>query len=236
MSISFNRNRTQENYELCHQDVDVLKPLLRKDALDYFNNAVISFSEGIDSIYLKRFSWATVKLYYSVFYLLRASMACHGFALLRNYSMYRLKLKAGEKPYTKGKKMYNSTHSGTIAHYKDVFSGADKLLTNKIDDIDVYKWLENVREIVNYREVSFRDPDCLDIWLKYKEALDKGELGILLDSIQNDNSYILLSRRVCNSGNTSKKDARNYRGYVELWLVELIAGFKNRVSGFNNKK
>lgn len=80
MSINFNRNRTQEKYEeileitstgelvsnkekfknyiLCNSDVEVLKPLLRRDALDYFNNAVISFSEGIDSIYLKRFSWA----------------------------------------------------------------------------------------------------------------------------------------------------------------------------------
>lgn len=212
MSINFNRNRTQEKYEeileitstgelvsnkekfknytLCNSDVEVLKPLLRRDALDYFNNAVISFSEGIDSIYLKRFSWATVKLYYSVFYMLRASMACNGFALLRNHSMYRLKLQTDEKPYATGNRKYNSTHSGTIAHYKEVFSGSDVLLTNKIDDTDVYQWLENVREIVNYRDVSFRDPECLDIWGVYKKALDNGDLGTLLDSIQNDVSYI----------------------------------------------
>jgi len=212
MSINFNRNKTQEKYEailgitspeelknnkdcfknhtLSNNDADILKPLLKQDALDFFNNAVISFSEGIDSIYLKRFSWATVKLYYAVFYLLRASMACSNFALLRNYSMYRLKLQNGEKPYGTGHKRYNSTHGGTISHYKDVFSGSDVLLSNKIDDKDVYEWMEDVREIVNYRDVTFRDPDCLDIWVKYKEALDNGELGSLLETIQNDTSYV----------------------------------------------
>ena len=212
MSISFNRNRTQEKYEsilgitipeelsankgifkehcLSDADIDLLKPLLKKDALDFFYNAVISFSEGIDSIYLKRFSWATVKLYYSVFYLLRTSMACKNIALLRNHSMYRLRLKRGEKPYTTGNKKYNSTHSGTIAHYKDVFAGSDILLSNKIDDMDAYQWMEEAREIINYRDVSFRDPECLEIWVKYKESLDNGELGILFDKIQNDTSYV----------------------------------------------
>ena len=36
---------------------------------------------------------------YAVFYLLRASMACSNFALLRNYSMYILKLQNGINYY-----------------------------------------------------------------------------------------------------------------------------------------
>lgn len=211
MSIDFSRNRTQERYEsilgistpeelkknkglfeghsLSDSDVALLKPLLEQDALDFFNNAIISFSEGIDSIYSKRFSWATVKLYYSVFYLLRTSMACNNVALLRNRKMYRLRLKKGEKPYGTGNKKYNSTHSGTIAHYKDIFSGSDMLLTNKIDDIDAYQWMENARDIVNYRDISFRDPECLEIWTKYNESLDSGKLDILFNKIQCDISY-----------------------------------------------
>lgn len=212
MSINFNRNKTQEKYELIlgintpeelsankdkfkdyslnDRDVNSLKPLLEQDALDFFNSAVISFSEGIDSIYLRRFSWATVKLYYSIFYLLRASLACSDIALLRNRSMYRLKLKAGEKPYTTGNKKYNSTHSGTIAHYIDYFSGSDVLLSNRIDDKDVYQWMEEAREIINYRDVTFRDPECLEIWTRYREALDNDDLNVLLEKIQNDDSYV----------------------------------------------
>lgn len=212
MSISFKRNRTQQRYEtmlgistveellqkkdvfkshtLTIDEANELKIVLRQDAIDFFNSAVVSFSEGIDAIYLKRYSWATVKLYYSIFYLLRTSMACNGYALLRNYNMYRLKVAAGEKPYGTGNKKYNSTHGGTISHYKDVFGGTDTLLTNTIDDIDVYQWMEDVRDIVNYRAVSFEDPNCLDVWCKYKEALEANKLSDLLEQLINDTQYI----------------------------------------------
>lgn len=212
MSINFKRNRTQQRYEtllgistveellqkkdvfksheLTTNEADELKTLLRQDAIDFFNSAVISFSEGIDAIYLKRYSWATVKLYYSIFYLLRTFMASNGYALLRNYSMYRLKVAAGEKPYGTGNKKYNSTHGGTMSHYKDVFSGTDTLLTNTIDDTDVYQWMEDARDIVNYRAVSFEDPDCLDVWCKYKEALESNKLSDLLEQLINDTQYI----------------------------------------------
>jgi hypothetical protein len=88
VSINFDRNRTQQSYErivgvlspddlrskaddfknhaLTREEVNALKICLNDDALDYFYNGIISFSEGIDSIFLKRFSWATIKLYYSV--------------------------------------------------------------------------------------------------------------------------------------------------------------------------
>ena len=104
--------------------------------------------------------------------------------------MYRLKLQKGEKPFSTTNKKYNSTHGGTISHYKDIFSGTDKLLTNKIDDVETYQWMEDIRDIVNYREISFRDPDCLDVWVKFKNALDNHELDKLFDTLLNDNSYV----------------------------------------------
>lgn len=212
MSINFNRNRTQEEYEsllgissvedlaqnkqvfkdhvLSREEANQLKIKLRQDAIDFFYSAIISFSEGIDAIFLERYSWATVKLYYSIFYLLRTSMACNGYALLRNSSMYRLKIAAGEMPYGTNNKKYNSTHGGTINHYKDVFTGTDVLLTNQIDDVDVYQWMENVRDIINYREVCFEDPECLNVWNKYKEALNQSALTNLLELLTNDSEYI----------------------------------------------
>lgn len=212
MSINFKRNRTQQKYEsilgissveelvqnkqnfkthvLSREEANQLKVLLQQDAIDFFYSAVVSFSEGIDAIYLKRYSWATVKFYYSIFYLLRTSMACSGYALLRNCSMYRLKVAAGEMPYGTNNKKYNSTHGGTISHYKDVFAGTDILLTNLIDDVDVYQWMENVRDIVNYREVGFEEPECLEVWNKYKEALDIGTLSDLLELLVSDLQYI----------------------------------------------
>lgn len=212
MSINFKRNRTQEKYEailgissidellsnkemfkehiLTRDEVNQLKPLLQEDAIDFFYSAVVSFSEGIDALYYKRFSWATVKLYYSIFYLLRTSMACNDYTLLRNCSMYRLKIAANEKPYSTNNKKYNSTHGGTISHYKDIFEGTDKLLSNQIEDVDVYQWMENARDIINYREVCFEDPECIDIWNNFFQALENDKLSELLEELQNDDEYI----------------------------------------------
>ncbi|MBC2579381.1 hypothetical protein [Clostridium sp. DJ247] len=212
MSINFDRNRTQKAYErivgifspeelslkaddfkshvLTKGEVSVLKSFLNDDALDYFYNGIISFSEGIDSIFLKRFSWATIKLYYSVYYMIRASLACRGHALLQFNGMYRLHLKENELPYKTRNKKYNATHGGTISHYIDLFSNDDKLLSNTIDTKISYEWLQDAREIVNYRAVSFQEPMWLDIWDKFAEALDGGNLNELLLKIQDDGDYI----------------------------------------------
>lgn len=212
MSIHFNRNRVQtkyeqligisspeelrlrvsdfKNYVLTNRDITEIMPLINQDALDFFNNAVISFSEGIDSIFNKRFSWATVKLYYSVYYLLRASLCCYNYALLRNRRMYRLKIAVGESPYSTCNKKYNTTHEGTISHYKDVCSGSDVLLTNHIGDMDAYEWMEYVRNVVNYLDVSFREPACLDFWDIYKTAVNDNTLSSLLNMLENDTNNI----------------------------------------------
>ncbi len=209
MSISFNRNRAQISFEqfigalsadelsvkkeefknhcLTDSEVQQLNNDLKQDAIDFFYNGILSFSEGIDSIFQKRFSWATVKLYYSIFYLMRASLAANGFAILRCKSMFRLKVNVGEKPYHTNSKKYNTTHEGTVNHYKDIFSASDRLLSNKIEDIDAYEWMMNAREIVNYRSVSFLEPNCLDIWNFFSSCVDDGTLVVELKNLEDDN-------------------------------------------------
>lgn len=211
MSINFNRNRTQKQYEsilgispselrekkdlfkahaLTKQEAELLKVSIKEDALDYFYNAALSFAEGIDSIYQRRYSWATVKLYYSVFYSLRASMAVNNVAILVNQGVLRLKLSEAETPYGTNNKKYKSTHKGTISHYIDLYNGADTLLTNKIDGLNVYEWLEELREITNYREVCFLDPQCINTWSVFEDALNLGKLTELLTKLQEDNNYV----------------------------------------------
>ena len=208
MSINFNRNRTQVSFEhfvgitsieelrtkkqdfkahcLTDDEVRQLQIDIRQDAVDFFYNGILSFSEGIDSVFQKRFSWATVKLYYSIYYLLRASFAAKGITILRCTSMYRLKIKTGEKPYATGNRKYNTNHEGTINHYKDMYSFSDRLLSNKIDDIDVYEWMMRAREIVNYRSVSFLEPSCLDIWEFYSNCIDDNSLAEELENLEAD--------------------------------------------------
>lgn len=211
MSINFNRNRAQLYYEnligaapedlvnkrdefknhiLSADEADLLRNYLKEDALDFFYNGILSFSEGIDAVYQKRFSWATIKLYYSIYYLIRATLASKDIAMLRCKSMFRLVAREGEKPYATGNRKYNTTHEGTINHYRDVFNISDRLLSNKIEDDDAYEWMMNAREIVNYRSASFSEPDCLDIWEYFSHCIDEGNLSDTLNSLKDD-PYIM---------------------------------------------
>lgn len=212
MSINFDRNRTQvlfenivsvgspieladyktafKNYIISSEEAVALSGALLLDAVDFFYNGILSFAEGIDSIFAKKFSWATVKLYYSVYYLIRASLATKNIAILRYKGMYRLKAIEGEKPFTTGNKAYSTTHEGTIKHHKDLFALSDRLLSNDIDDMDAYAWMLAAREIVNYRSQTFKEPDCLDIWNEFSLSVDDNSLSELLKRLEDD-PYIM---------------------------------------------
>lgn len=211
MSINFDRNRSQviyesfiganpdnlnekkdefKNHQLTLQEANILNGALQVDAVNFFYNGALSFAEGIDAAFQKRFSWAAVELYYSLYYLIRASMAAKGFALLRCKNMFRLKVTSGEAPYATNNKKYSTTHEGTINHYKDKFGQSDRLLSNNIDDKDVYQWMMNVREIINYRSAVFSEPDCLNIWDIFSQSIDDGSFVSLLKELEND-PYIM---------------------------------------------
>lgn len=207
MNINFDRNSAQVMYEgfigataedivnkkeefknhiLVKSEVVQLNNALKEDSLNFFYNGVLSLAEGIDSAFSKRFSWATVKLYYSLYYLIRSSMATKGVAMLRCKSMYRLIVREGEKPFGTGNRKYNTTHEGTISHYKDMFATSDMLLSNNIEDEDVYQWMMNVREIVNYRSSSFAEPNCFEIWDYFLQSINNGTFVDALEQLEND--------------------------------------------------
>lgn len=211
MNINFNRNRTQiaiekilsidvfnpdkaiqkanqsilENHYLNHQEVQTIGPQIMEDASDYFFNGCISIIEGIEAVFSRRYSWATVKLYYSVFYFLRASLACNKYAIIMvNKLFFRLFIAAGEKVHKIDKK---NTHNSVIYCYKSIYDKSDKLLTNNIDlngtDKNAYDWLEEIRNITNYKQTAFNEPFFSEVWEQYENAEDK---VALLKDIVND--------------------------------------------------
>ena len=209
MSMNFDRNRTQKefellvginsidelaskkddfiSYELKYTDLPLLSQCLRDDAIDYFYNGLVSFCEGIDSAVNYRFSWATIKLYYSVYYMLRSSLAIKGRAILQNKSVFLLKLAEGEIPQKKRSTStikYSNTHEATINHHISISSENDYLLSNEIDGNNTYHWMKSLREIVNYRCVSFQEPSYLACWHKFAEANKLGSLSSLFNKIE----------------------------------------------------
>lgn len=212
MSINFNRNTAQVKYEqiisvpspdelALHKDdfeshiltigeANALQSTLKADALDFFFNGALCFAEGIDNVCQDRYSWAAIKLYYSIYYMLRASLAAKGYAILRCKRVYRLHAKVGEKPVSKPGKNFSTTHEGTIGHYKDLFSTSDRLLTNTINSFETYEWMKDIREIVNYRSSTFLEPEFLSIWDTITQWIEDGKLKQLLEQFEND-EYVL---------------------------------------------
>ncbi len=56
------------------------------------------------------------KLYYAVYYLIRATLASKEIAILRCRSMFRLVARVGEKSYGTSNRKYNTTHEGTLSN------------------------------------------------------------------------------------------------------------------------
>ena len=77
----------------------------KEDILNFYYKALLSFAEGLDAFSRKNYTWATIKLYYSVYFGLRTSLLCRSIILVRaNKHLYKLKIASGEV-YNKPKEM-----------------------------------------------------------------------------------------------------------------------------------
>lgn len=134
----------------------------KEDILSFYYKALLSFAEGLDAFTRKNYTWATIKLYYSVYFGLRSSLLCRNIILVRaNKHLYKLKIAPGEF-YDKPKEM--TDHGGTIHTYVDLFQRTDFICSNTLENMNAYFWLKNCREIVNYKDGVFHDPETIDVW------------------------------------------------------------------------
>lgn len=152
-----------KEYEITESRQEKLLIELEKDASDLYFKAIYSLSDAVNSLYNKRHSWTVIKLYYSVFFLLRCSLATKKIAFLKNNGIYTLNLSVGEKPVRRDGGKHNGQrisgdHNTTIVTFISMFSDTDILLTNNINERNVYEWLMELRNQVNYRERTFTEP------------------------------------------------------------------------------
>src|SRR4051812_36482024 len=63
---------------LSSTEAATLASALREDARDYYYSACSTLAAGVQGINSRFYTWSTVKLYYSVFYALRAYLAIKG--------------------------------------------------------------------------------------------------------------------------------------------------------------
>lgn len=176
-----------KDYKVTESRKEQLLVELKKDTCDIYFKAIFSLADAINSLSHGRHSWAVIKLYYSVFFLLRCSLATRSIAFLKNNGIYTLSLEEDEKP----KRRDTGTHMGervsgdhktTIVTFMSVFSDTDILLSNTVNGKNIYDWLMELRNQVNYRERAFTEPDNKYFFsILFDEARIKEQVEIYLN-------------------------------------------------------
>lgn len=188
-----NRRSVFEALTLTSQQSQALNPLLIEDGIDFYYKGLLSLCEAIHSMSRHSFSWATVKAYYSIFYLLRSSLAANGYGIVRNKCLYLLPIRTGGKPIKKASKKYSNDHLCVIHLYQDLYSTSDIsdiLQSNTIDDINPYEWMMERRNQINYRQRQFYDPGPPDFLQAIAQRTDSTSFDQLIATYVDDTSYL----------------------------------------------
>ncbi len=177
----------------------VLTGALRDDASDLYAKGLLSFCEGISNIDRQAYSWSAVKLYYAVFYFLRASLAAANYSLVRNKSLYQLLIEPGQSPQKKKQESYRNDHVAIVNIYADVLGVSDPLSANDIAGQNPYHWLMDKRHQVHYRQRIFHDPSPPDFMIEIVQKLESVTLHTLLSTYleREDLIYCFLESDAC---------------------------------------
>jgi len=153
---------------------------LKNDALNYIYSALISYAEAIKGIQNGLYSWATVKLYYCAFYSLRSTLSTDGVCIFylgtKGYTLYT---RQGESPA----KANGTTHKLVIGQFKKKYP-LSPFVNQQIAMTDAFQWLMAQREMANYKNGRFTEPDIPETYEKCNIGLQK-----LLAAYINDDSY-----------------------------------------------
>jgi uncharacterized protein (UPF0332 family) len=143
-----------------------LKLALQRDASDYWYSGLVSLGEAISGATHGRFSWATVKAYYASFYLSRALLGNKGIALwYLDGKPYRWEAIAGCLP----RKITGKTHDGTLKLF-DECRVVPAMCGQQIGFIDSADWLIQQRNLANYKDCRFVDPQPTTCFRKIAEG------------------------------------------------------------------
>lgn len=133
-----------------------LSDALRADAVDLYYSGWISFLDALNGIKKDFYTWATVKLYYSVFYSLRASLALGNVCAFHvGRPHFIIVAQPGESPISCTE---SGTHKAVLKSFKSR-NPNHLLVSQKIGFDDAVDWLIDKRESANYGDQRFSEPN-----------------------------------------------------------------------------
>lgn len=176
-------------FSLTAAHVSILDNSLRQDALDFYYKGLLSLYEGIIAVSNKGFSWATVKLYYSVYYFLRCSLCCHNIGFIRKErDAYHFENKLNASPIANGK----PDHMAAIDLFKKYFFNTDFLQSNTLNNYNAYDWMRQQREHINYKNRTFFEPDIPPFWEAISVQCDSDGIDFWIRKYIEDDIYPFL--------------------------------------------
>jgi hypothetical protein len=146
-------------------------------------SALVSVGDAIRGIEAGFYSWSVVKLYYSVFYSLRALLAfSHVAVFYVGTSPFWVLVRPGERPHPGGS---SSSHKVILELFRGQFKSSP-LLSQSIGFDDPLRWLQNQRETVNYKQAKFSEPGVPPL---FTAANQSKSIRTLISAYMKDNLY-----------------------------------------------
>lgn len=174
--------------KITSEEAERFKETLEGDSKDFYFKGLLSLIEALSNIKNGLYSWATVKLYYSTYYLLRCSLTSKEVAVVRHKrELFYIRCNENEK--FKQPSM-NQDHQAIIDISVKLFAEDDKLQSNLINDENSYEWLKDRREAVNYKSREFLEPVCPAFFTEISENIKNSGIELLVKRIIED-AYIL---------------------------------------------
>jgi hypothetical protein len=136
-------------------EAQLLARALNDEAQDCFQSSTVSFVDALRSIQSGFLSWATVKLYYAVFYALRSRLALAGDCIYYVGSGPRvLAARAGASTAN----LRGTTHKAVLNRFRQNYPG-DYFLSQQIEGCSPLDWFTERREETNYTLSRFCEPN-----------------------------------------------------------------------------
>jgi hypothetical protein len=146
-----------ENFTVGNVAALEIETRMQVDASAYTVKGLRSLLQGLSGLDNGHETWSVIKLYYSMYFFMRAKLAFHDIAFLRCKNIYTLRNAIGAKPEIKKGDRYRGDHKATISIFESEFSSSEYFLSQKINEATVFQWYAEKREWVNYKRRDFID-------------------------------------------------------------------------------
>jgi hypothetical protein len=158
------RRAVVEAYTITPRDVIALSPAIDQDADDYFYSACMSVVDGLRATEAGFYTWSAVKLYYSVFYSLRAILGWDRIVIFHplEAGAYAVAVTPGAHPVLMPGK---GTHKSLLEYFRRT-RRAHPILQQDIELVDGLQWMLDKREGANYLTPRFCEPRIPDHFAK----------------------------------------------------------------------